>query len=197
MSAYFEYWDGRERLALLLDGERLTVGSAPDNDVVVDERSVSRVHAVLHRMNGHWFIEDCGSRNGTSVNAHPISSMRPLRTADEVRLGRARLVFRGQTSIGGPQTDAVIERPPITPREHDVLVALCRPLANGDVFTEPATVKEIAGELVVTENAVKLHLTNLGRKFGVEGAERRRSRLANAALDAGVITLNDLRAGDG
>ena len=197
MSAYFEYWNGRERLALLLDGERLTVGSAPDNDVVVDERSVSRVHAVLHRMNGHWFIEDCGSRNGTSVNAHPISSMRPLRTADEVRLGRARLVFRGQTSIGGPQTDAVIERPPITPREHDVLVALCRPLANGDVFTEPATVKEIAGELVVTENAVKLHLTNLGRKFGVEGAERRRSRLANAALDAGVITLNDLRAGDG
>ncbi len=197
MSAYFEYWDGREHRAIVLDGERLTVGSAPDNDVIVDERSVSRIHAVMHRMNGQWFIEDCGSRNGTSVNAHPITSMRPLHPADEVRLGRAHLVFRGQTSIGGPQTDAVIERPSITARERDVLVALCRPLANGDVFTEPATVKEIAHELVVTDNAVKLHLANLTRKFGVEGSERRRSRLANAALDAGVITLHDLRAETG
>jgi hypothetical protein len=46
----------------------------------------------------------------------------------------------------------------------------------------------------VSENAIKLHLTNLANKFGVDGAERRRSRLANAALDAGVVTLADLRS---
>jgi DNA-binding NarL/FixJ family response regulator len=78
-----------------------------------------------------------------------------------------------------------------------VLVALCSPLANGDVFTEPATVREIAAALVVSENAVKLHLTNLADKFGIHGSERRRSRLANAALDAGVVTLADLRDADG
>ena len=123
--------------------------------------------------------------------------MHPLRSSDEVRLGRARLVFCGQVSPSGNLTDAVIERPPITAREHDVLVALCGPLADGDIFTEPATVREMAASLTVSENAIKLHLANLVAKFGIEGPERRRSRLANAALDAGVVTLSDLRARHG
>ncbi len=194
MSAYFDWWDGRERRALVLDGERLTVGSAADNDVVVDDASVSRIHAMLHQLNGRWFIEDCGSRNGTAVNGRQLTAMHPLRSSDEVRLGRARLVFCGQVSAGGNPTEAVIERPPITAREHDVLVALCGPLANGDIFTEPATVREMAAALTVTENAIKLHLANLVAKFGIDGPERRRSRLANAALDSGVVTLADLRA---
>lgn len=194
MGAYFDWWDGRERRALLLEGERLTVGSATDNDIVVDDVSVSRIHALLHLLNGRWFIEDCGSRNGISVNGRQVTSMHPLRSADEVRLGRARLVFCGQVAASGSPTDAVIKRPPITARERDVLVALCGPLANGDLFTEPATVREIAAELTVSENAIKLHLANLVAKFGIEGAERRRSRLANAALDSGVVTLADLKA---
>jgi hypothetical protein len=74
-----------------------------------------------------------------------------------------------------------------------VLIALCAPLASGDVFTEPATVREIAATLVVSENAIKQHLQSLADKFGIEGPERRRSRLANAALDAGVVTLADIR----
>jgi FHA domain len=193
VSAYFDWWDGRQRRALVLDGHQLIVGSAPDSDVVVSDTSVSRIHAMLRQLNGRWFIEDCGSRNGTRVNGHPVASMHPLRPNDEVRLGRARLVFCGQPSAGGNPTEAVIERPPITAREHDVLVALCRPLASGDIFTEPATVREMAAALTVSENAVKLHLGNLATKFGVVGPERRRSRLANAALDAGAVTLADLR----
>jgi hypothetical protein len=194
VSAYFDWWSGRERRVLVLDGDRLTVGSAPDNDIVVDDVSVSRVHAVLHQLNGRWFIEDCGSRNGTTVNGHRLTHLHPLRSGDELRLGRARLHFAGQVSPSGSPTDAVVERPPITARERDVLIALCTPLANGDVFTEPATVREMAAALTVSENAIKLHLANLANKFGIDGAERRRSRLANAALDAGVVALADLRS---
>lgn len=182
---------------LLLEGERLTVGSAPDNDVVVDETSVSRVHAVVQQLNGRWFIEDCGSRNGTSVNSRRLTGMVPLSSDDEVTVGRARLRFHGQVSRGGRPTDVVVQRPAVTPREHDVLVALCAPLAAGDVFTEPATVREMAAVLSVSENAVKLHLTNLADKFGIHGADRRRSRLANAALDAGVVTMSELREAHG
>jgi predicted component of type VI protein secretion system len=197
VGVYFDWWDGRERRVLLLDGERLTVGSAPDNDVVVDDPSVSRVHADVQQLNGRWFLEDCGSRNGTNVNGRRLTGMVPLRSDDEVVLGRARLQFHGQVSPAGRPTDAVVQRPPVTPREHDVLVALCAPLAGGDVFTEPATVREVAAALSVSENAVKLHLTNLADKFGIHGADRRRSRLANAALDAGVVTLSDLRDAHG
>jgi hypothetical protein len=174
----------------------LTVGSASDNDIVIAEPSVSRVHALLQQLRGRWFIEDCGSRNGTTVNGQPVQSMRPLRPSDEVRLGRVRLVFCGQVSAGGSATDAMVERPSVTGREHDVLVALCRPLADGDVFTEPATVREIAAELGVSESAIKLHLQNLAMKFGIWETTRRRSRLANVALDAGLVTLADLRPRD-
>ena len=130
VGAYFDWWDGSERRVLVLDGEQLTVGSAPDNDVVIDDPSVSRVHAILHQLNGRWFMEDCGSRNGTVVNGRRLTSTQPLRPADEVLLGRARLQFGGQTSPSGKPTEAVVERPAITAREHDVLVALCVPLAQ-------------------------------------------------------------------
>jgi FHA domain len=196
VGVYFDWWDGRERRVLVLDGDRLSVGSAPNNDVVVDDPSVSRVHAMVQELNGRWFIEDCGSRNGTALNGRRLTGMVSLQPDDEVQLGRARLRFRGQPSPGGRPTDTVVARPAITPRERDVLIALCAPLANGDVFTEPATIHEMAAALHVTENAVKLHLTSLAEKFGIRGAERRRSRLANAALDAGVVTLADLRGSE-
>ena len=191
MSAYFDWWDGRERRALLLEGDRLIVGSAADSDIVVGDTSVSRIHAMLHQLNGRWFIEDCGSRNGTAVNGHQLTSTAPAATGRRGPAGTGPVgVLR--SAVGGREPDRHgVERPPITAREHDVLVALCRPLANGDVFTEPSTVREMAAALTVSENAIKLHLANLTAKFGIVGPERRRSRLANAALDAGVVTLAD------
>jgi DNA-binding NarL/FixJ family response regulator len=88
----------------------------------------------------------------------------------------------------------MVEGPSVTPREHDVLLALCAPLADGDVFTEPTSVREIAAALVVSDAAVKQHLVNLYEKFGVGEGERRRSRLANAALDSATVTLAELRS---
>ena len=83
-------------------------------------------------------------------------------------------------------------------RERDVLVALCRPIVSGDVFTEPASIREVAAELTVTEGAVKQHLAHLYDKFGLfETGERRRVRLANEALHRGVVSLGDLRNAPG
>ena len=91
------------------------------------------------------------------------------------------------------KTAAMAEPPSLTPRERDVLVALCRPLLTGDAFTEPASIKTIAAELVVSEAAVKQHLVRLYGKFdlGTE-SERRRVQLANAAVSTGAVKLSDL-----
>jgi tetratricopeptide (TPR) repeat protein len=73
--------------------------------------------------------------------------------------------------------------PELTRRERDVLAALCRPLASGGPVVMPATIREIAAELVVTEAAVKQHLLNLYDKFEVpEGGESRRIALAREAV---------------
>jgi hypothetical protein len=91
----------------------------------------------------------------------------------------------------GPPEDP----PELTRRERDVLVALCRPALEGDLFTEPASVREIAAALVVTDAAVKQHLGNLYYKFGIgETGERRRVTLAKEAFRRGAITADELGA---
>lgn len=78
--------------------------------------------------------------------------------------------------------------PELTRRENDVLVALCRPLSGNDIVAQPASVKEIATELVVTEAAVKQHLLHLYDKLEIpEGGERRRVALAREAVRRGLV----------
>jgi DNA-binding NarL/FixJ family response regulator len=81
----------------------------------------------------------------------------------------------------------------ITPRERDVLIALCRPAASDELFVEPTSVRGMAHALDVTEAAIKQHLLNLYGKFGIaEGEQRRRVALAREALRSGVIRFDDL-----
>ena len=66
------------------------------------------------------------------------------------------------------------------------------------MFTEPASTRAIADELVISQAAVKQHLANLYDKFGVASDDsNRRSRLANDALRRGAVSLAELRAPDG
>ena len=192
MSSYVEVWGRGGRELRVLDSERLTVGTLESNDLIVDADGVSRVHAVFERFGETWIVRDLGSRNGTFVNGVRIIGERALHPGDEIVLGRFRLLFRGPST--GKETAAIARPPAITPRERDVLVALCRPLLTGDAFTEPASIRAIAAELVVSEAAVKQHLSRLYGKFDVGAeAERRRVRLANAAVARGAVTLGDLR----
>jgi predicted component of type VI protein secretion system len=195
VDGHLELWTGARRELLTIPGERATIGSSEAADIVVADTSVSRVHALLERLAGSWFVQDLGSRNGTFVNGERVQVRRVVRPSDEVRLGRTRLVLRGVGSATGSVTVVTDEAPVLTSRERDVLIALCQPLLSGDPFTEPAAVHHIASSLVVSDAAVKQHLGRLYDKFGVVDGERRRSRLANAALATGAVSLTDLGPG--
>src|SRR5262245_44756328 len=91
----------------------------------------------------------------------------------------------------GKNPHGVAELPDLTPRERDVLVALCAPAHSQSVFTEPASVREIAAALVVTDAAVKQHLLHLYEKFGIDcNSGRRRVALAKEAIGRGVMDLD-------
>jgi DNA-binding CsgD family transcriptional regulator len=179
-----------------LEGDRVTLGKDPSNAVdLAADPTVSRLHAVLERFAAGWCLRDLASRNGTFVNGERVLSDRPLRAGDEVRLGSTRLTFRSDVRRDVSDTVAVEGPPQLTRREQDVLVALCRPVLSGDLFTEPASIRELAGTLFVSEAAVKQHLLHLYDKFGLhDDAERRRVRLANEAIRRGAVSLADLRA---
>lgn len=193
--AAVEVWSLSGRTVITLDGDRLTVGKDAQNDVALTgDATVSRLHAVLERFAPAWCVTDLGSSNGTYVNGERIWAAHRLHHGDEIRVGGTRLLFRNSVDVGVTATDVDDGPPTLTVRERDVLAVLCRPLLDRDLFTEPATVREIATELVISEAAVKQHLVNLYEKFGVRDvATHRRSRLANEAIRRAAITLSELR----
>jgi hypothetical protein len=184
-----------------LSGQRLTLGKASTNDVPLDhDDTVSRLHAVLENLGFAWSIRDLGSRNGTYLNGEKITAERVLRSGDEVRVGKTKLLFWEVRESGDrPRDEETMaaqpnELPPrLTRRELDVLVVLCRPLVSDDPFPEPASVRKMAGELYVTEAAVKQHLQNMYDKFAIPTEGDRRVRLANEALRRGAVTIAQLR----
>jgi pSer/pThr/pTyr-binding forkhead associated (FHA) protein len=199
VGAQVEVISGVQSWRCPLESDRATVGKAPENDVALaDDPTASHLHAMLERFPAGWCVTDLGSSNGTWVNGERIWSSHRLRHGDEIRVGQTRLIFRDALSATGAQTEVEDAPPTLTTRERDVLVALCRPLLDRDLFTEPASTRAIAGELVITQAAVKQHLANLYQKFGVPATDsNRRARLANDALRRGAVSLVQLQARDG
>jgi hypothetical protein len=83
---------GRAGESFALEGDRLTVGRRPDSDVFLDDVTVSRDHALIVRRGSDYFIDDCGSLNGTYVNRRRIDSHR-LADGDELQIGKYKLAF--------------------------------------------------------------------------------------------------------
>jgi DNA-binding CsgD family transcriptional regulator len=178
-----------------LTGDRLSIGRDPSCEVCdPTDETMSRLHAVVERIGARWCVRDLGSVNGTYLNGQRLSDERPLRADDEIRTGTLRVVFRSDGIAPQPPTLRQEPPPPLTAREREVLLELCRPILASDAFCEPAAVRTIAGALFVSEGAIKQHLARLYEKFGVEETEgRRRIKLANEAIRRGAVGLGDLR----
>ena len=198
MHPQIEVISGAHGWRISLEADRAAVGKAAENDVALEhDPAASHLHAVLERFPAGWCVADLGSSNGTWVNGERIWSAHRLRHGDEIRVGQTRLIFRDPVAAGGAVTEVEDAPPTLTARERDVLLALCRPLLDRDMFTEPASIRAIADELVITQAAVKQHVANLYDKFGVGGDQsNRRSRLANEALRRGAVSLTELRASE-
>jgi len=68
----------------------------PNNQASVDidlspDTTVSRVHAKLWQENEACWIEDLGSRYGTTVNGTAITGRHPLSEGDQIRIGETTL----------------------------------------------------------------------------------------------------------
>lgn len=79
----------------LLGKDIFSLGRSDDNDVVLDDTSVSRHHAQLILKDGVWYAKDLGARNGTFVNdkmADPGVEEK-LALSSRLRLGVYELQF--------------------------------------------------------------------------------------------------------
>jgi hypothetical protein len=86
---------GRVGESFAVDHERMSIGRRPDAEVFLDDVTVSRDHALLLRRGEQWYLDDCGSLNGTYVNRSRIESQR-LEEGDEVQIGKYKLTFHAR-----------------------------------------------------------------------------------------------------
>ena len=76
-------------LALDPEAEVLRLGRAPDNDVVIASKNVSRYHAQLRWVESGWLVYDLTSTNGTWLDEHRLSANEPrlVTAGSKLRLG--------------------------------------------------------------------------------------------------------------
>jgi len=103
-----------------LDKSGFTVGRKPDNDIVLENATVSGYHCKLYEAGGTWFAEDLNSTNGTFVNGKKVLKA-GLHNNDSVGIVKYSLLFvedaSEQNTPGGddypaPQTGPEPELPP-------------------------------------------------------------------------------------
>ena len=83
----------------LIDSDETSIGRDPKSDIFLDDVTVSRVHAKISRSAaGDFAVHDCGSLNGSYLNAHQIKESN-LAVGDEIQIGKFRLTyFKGRAN---------------------------------------------------------------------------------------------------
>ncbi|QEA12993.1 FHA domain-containing protein [Comamonas flocculans] len=147
-------------LVFLLDGAvvkevelvkpRTTLGRRPNNDIVIDNLTVSGEHAVLH-MQGHAVeVEDLQSTNGTFVNGQPVERQL-LRDGDQIIIGKYEVRFADarQRFASAPQPAAVAA--PVSAPQSALVRVLTGPGAGREVqLTKVVTTLGKPGESVAS-----------------------------------------------
>ena len=93
------------RKLMLLEGPNV-IGRAADAAIQCDVAGVSRHHARIIVSKHDVTLEDLGSKNGTYLRRQRITSAR-LSDGDEIRIGKASLIFRIEAVSGETETVAI------------------------------------------------------------------------------------------
>jgi chromosome segregation ATPase len=86
---------GGEGKAAIILSRRTTIGRAQDNDLCIENSTVSRHHALVISSSHGAFIVDMNSANGVRVNSRPVGQAR-LTEGDIVSLGEVQYRFTGR-----------------------------------------------------------------------------------------------------
>nr|MBN1229469.1 FHA domain-containing protein [Anaerolineae bacterium] len=96
--AYLVLENGTRRIPII--HPVINLGRHRDNDIILDDPSVSRHHAQLRLRFGHYVLFDLGSTRGTLVNGQP-GAEHTLQSGDVITLANSRLIYIEQLS--GPE----------------------------------------------------------------------------------------------
>jgi pSer/pThr/pTyr-binding forkhead associated (FHA) protein len=146
-----------------LDRDEATIGRRKDNDYVIPDPRVSRIHARLTKEAGAVIVTDLSSAAGTRVNGEECNGPTPLHHGDKVSFGPVTATFEDPAAHDGDDATLVFDAPKVelgpklSPRQQQVL----------ELMAEGMTNSAIGEELGVTERTVKAYAQELYDKLGV------------------------------
>ena len=94
---------------LPLSTVRNTIGRDAVCDIELMDDFISREHAVIYQQDGHYFLQDCASLNGTFINDERVTETRKLVPGDAIRLGNHIFKFLSADHIEAQYHEAVYE----------------------------------------------------------------------------------------
>jgi diguanylate cyclase (GGDEF)-like protein len=127
------------------DGARIGIGRALTNTIIIEDTSASREHCAIERdPEGHHWLVDLGSRNGTRLNGRYVTKAL-IHPGDKVEIGATSITFAGPGEEGARQADALEqalrERQEVL-RSSAALDALARDALTG-LASAPALIVEL------------------------------------------------------
>lgn len=78
---------------VVVDKDYFVLGRSRRCDVILDDKNVSREHAVIVRKHNAYELQDRGSRNGTVLNGSPVSGSMPLADGDRISIPPYEIQF--------------------------------------------------------------------------------------------------------
>ena len=91
-----------------LAGRAIRLGRDPRNDIVLDDKSVSRFHAEVRPEGDRYVIVDLKSRNGVWVNGQPAKGKVALHVGTPVTLGAFELALEDDVGTGDYEDDPAL-----------------------------------------------------------------------------------------
>jgi pSer/pThr/pTyr-binding forkhead associated (FHA) protein len=108
--------------AALVGEDELVIGRSPYCSLVLDQDTLSRLHATLKIAGEEVELADLGSSNGTFLNGERITGTVRVKPSDDIRLGTVRIWIEIASARPSLETGRLpTVNPPTTPVE-DTLV---------------------------------------------------------------------------
>jgi len=124
---YIEDDEGNVQVVPLESGE-VSLGRSSENDIVLDEKNVSRKHAIIRRSDDQFVLVDSGARFGLRINGAVVGSERPVRPGDIIELGDYKIkVMAPDSAVADDPTEEVgavepdrretVQEPPVVEKQ--------------------------------------------------------------------------------
>lgn len=197
------------------DSSVITIGRNPESNVALDFEMISWNHARITRVGDTWTIEDCSSRNGTSLNRldNRIESA-PLQPDDDIYLGSyklnasailtgkrinkgpkgyVRVNFPGNRMVLGrdPSCDHPLDNPTIS-RQHALLERVAEGVYVQDMGSRNGTYLNgalISGR-VLLQPGQEFELGSFRFMLLEDGALAKREYAGNVTIEVASVTVN-------